>query len=721
MAKDGAKTGSGSPGGGMSVRICMTREMVERNELPSQQGDCKTTRQSRSGNTMKMAFSCSKPPSSGEGQVTFVSPEAYNSKMVMTSMASGNAAEDRHGRQRQVAGRRLRQHQADGAAHERLRAQARRASRAAAGRPPKTAVPMRTIVLPAAIAASRSAVMPIDKVSTARPAPRRLSNKALARRCTAFWASKPSTGSGMVISPRSAIRGSRATSRASASTSCGATPDLVGPPSMFTWMHTCSGSHSLGPLLGQALRHLEPVDRVRPMEVGRHQPRLVALDRAYAMPFQRKFGQQRDLLHRFLDVVFAKGDLARRKRLAHRFGAEGLGHRQQPDFLHIALRRRTGSGHPLANTLEVGANRGHNQPTTCNVFQQKRGFVDITQLLAFSVKNKASDLHLSAGLPPMIRVHGDVRRINIEALDHKQVHAMVYDIMNDTQRKTYEEFLEVDFSFEIDGLARFRVNAFNQYRGAGAVFRTIPSKILTLEQLNAPKIFGELALKPRGMVLVTGPTGSGKSTTLAAMVNFLNETEYGHILTVEDPIEFVHDSKKCLINQREVGNMTLSFAAALRSALREDPDAILVGEMRDLETIRLAMTAAETGHLVFGTLHTSSAAKTVDRIIDVFPAEEKEMIRAMLSESLQAVISQTLCKTKDGNGRVAAHEIMIGTSAIRNLIREAKIAQMYSAIQTGNAYGMQTLDQNLADLVKRNMISPAEARGKAKIPDNFPG
>ena len=346
--------------------------------------------------------------------------------------------------------------------------------------------------------------------------------------------------------------------------------------------------------------------------------------------------------------------------------------------------------------------------------------MDITQLLAFSVKNKASDLHLSAGLPPMIRVHGDVRRINVEALEHRQVHDMVYDIMNDAQRKNYEETLECDFSFEIQGLARFRVNAFNQNRGAGAVFRTIPSKILTLEQLNAPKVFADLALKPRGLVLVTGPTGSGKSTTLAGMVNHLNENEYGHILTIEDPIEFVHESKKCLVNQREVGPHTMSFSNALRSALREDPDAVLVGEMRDLETIRLALTAAETGHLVFGTLHTSSAAKTVDRVVDVFPAAEKEMVRAMLSESLRAVISQTLLKTKDGNGRVAAHEIMIGTPAIRNLIRENKIAQMYSAIQTGQNFGMQTLDQNLIDLVRRNVVSSAEARYKAANKDAFP-
>ena len=345
--------------------------------------------------------------------------------------------------------------------------------------------------------------------------------------------------------------------------------------------------------------------------------------------------------------------------------------------------------------------------------------MDISELLAFAVKNKASDLHLSAGLPPMIRVHGDVRRINLPPMEHKDVHAMVYDIMNDGQRKFYEENLECDFSFAIPNLARFRVNAFVQHRGAGAVFRTIPSKVLSLDDLKAPKVFVEISNQPRGVVLVTGPTGSGKSTTLAAMINHINDNEHGHILTVEDPIEFVHESKKCLINQREVGPHTLSFANALRSALREDPDIILVGEMRDLETIRLAMTAAETGHLVFGTLHTSSAAKTIDRIIDVFPAEEKEMMRAMLSESLRAVISQTLLKTKDGAGRVAAHEIMVGTPAIRNLIRENKVAQMYSAIQTGQQYGMQTLDQNLTDLVKRNVISTEEARTKAANKDNF--
>jgi len=347
--------------------------------------------------------------------------------------------------------------------------------------------------------------------------------------------------------------------------------------------------------------------------------------------------------------------------------------------------------------------------------------MDITELLAFGVKNKASDLHLSAGLPPMIRVHGDIRKINLPAMLHTEVHAMVYDIMNDGQRKFYEENKEIDFSFEIPGLARFRVNAFVHQRGAGAVMRTIPSKILTLADLKAPKILESIADYPRGMVLVTGPTGSGKSTTLAAMVNHRNEHEMGHILTVEDPIEFVHESKKCLVNQREVGAHTHSFQNALRSALREDPDIILVGEMRDLETIRLAMSAAETGHLVFGTLHTSSAAKTIDRIIDVFPADEKEMVRAMLSESLRAVISQTLLKTKDGTGRVAAHEIMICTPAIRNLIREAKVPQMYSSIQTGGALGMQTLDQCLQDLVKRNVVSSSEARTKAANKDTFVG
>jgi twitching motility protein PilT len=348
-------------------------------------------------------------------------------------------------------------------------------------------------------------------------------------------------------------------------------------------------------------------------------------------------------------------------------------------------------------------------------------FMDIAELLAFAVKNKASDLHLSAGLPPMIRVHGDVRRINLPPMEHTVVHGMIYDIMNDSQRKDYEENLECDFSFAIPGLARFRVNAFVQQRGAGAVMRTIPSKILSLEDLNAPKIFADLSMQPRGLILVTGPTGSGKSTTLAAMINHVNENVYGHILTVEDPIEFVHDAKRCLINQREVGPHTLSFSNALRSALREDPDIILVGELRDLETIRLALSAAETGHLVFGTLHTSSAAKTIDRIIDVFPAAEKEMVRAMLSESLKAVISQSLLKTKDGNGRVAAHEIMIGTPAIRNLIREAKVAQMNATIQTGASVGMQTLDQCLADLVRRNMVSMADARSAAANKDNFPG
>ena len=344
--------------------------------------------------------------------------------------------------------------------------------------------------------------------------------------------------------------------------------------------------------------------------------------------------------------------------------------------------------------------------------------MDITELLAFSAKQGASDLHLSAEMPPMIRVNGDVRRINLPALDHKEVHSLVYEIMNDKQRKDFEEFLETDFSFEVPGVARFRVNAFNHNRGAGAVFRTIPSKILSMDDLGMGQIFKDLAMTPRGLVLVTGPTGSGKSTTLAAMVDYINDTKYDHILTVEDPIEFVHESKKSLVNQREVHRDTLGFNEALRSALREDPDVILVGEMRDLETIRLALSAAETGHVVFGTLHTSSAAKTIDRIVDVFPAEEKSMVRSMLSESLQGVVSQTLLK-KTGGGRIAAHEIMIGTPAIRNLIREAKIAQMYSAIQTGGALGMQTMDQCLQTMLSKGLITREVARDKAKMPENF--
>lgn len=330
--------------------------------------------------------------------------------------------------------------------------------------------------------------------------------------------------------------------------------------------------------------------------------------------------------------------------------------------------------------------------------------MDITELLAFSVKNKSSDLHLSAGVPPMIRVDGDLRKINLPALEHHDVIKILYDVMNDRQRKEYEEFLETDFSIEIANLARFRVNVFNQARGAAAVFRTIPSTILSMEDLNLPPIFKEMASFSRGLVLVTGPTGSGKSTTLAAIIDYINATRFEHILTVEDPIEFIHQSKKGLVNQREVHKDTHSFAAALRSALREDPDVILVGELRDLETIRLAMTAAETGHLVFGTLHTNSATKTINRIIDVFPAEEKSMIRSMLSESLQAVIAQSLLK-KAGGGRVAALEIMMCTGAIRNLIREDKVAQMYSSIQTGQAKGMQTLDQHLTELVNSNVIA----------------
>ena len=344
--------------------------------------------------------------------------------------------------------------------------------------------------------------------------------------------------------------------------------------------------------------------------------------------------------------------------------------------------------------------------------------MDITELLAFSAKQNASDLHLSAGLPPMIRVDGDVRRINLPPLEHREVHSLIYEIMNDRQRRDFEEFLETDFSFDVPGVARFRVNAFNHNRGAGGVFRTIPSKVLSMEDLGMGQVFKDVSMLPRGLVLVTGPTGSGKSTTLAAMIDYINDNKFDHILTIEDPIEFVHESKKCLINQREVHRDTHGFNQALRSALREDPDIILVGELRDLETIRLALTAAETGHLVFGTLHTTSAAKTIDRVVDVFPGDEKSMVRSMLSESLQAVISQTLLKRPEG-GRVAAHEIMIGTPAIRNLIREDKVAQMYSAIQSGAALGMQTMDQCLKDMLAKRLINRDAARLKARFPENF--
>ena len=344
--------------------------------------------------------------------------------------------------------------------------------------------------------------------------------------------------------------------------------------------------------------------------------------------------------------------------------------------------------------------------------------MDITELLTFAVKEGASDCHLSSGEPPMLRIHGDIKRIEHPPLSRDEVHTMAFDVMNDAQRRIFQEKLDIDFSFELGEVARFRVNVFLTRRGEAAVFRVIPSQLVTLDELGMPPVLKELCKRERGLVLVTGPTGCGKSTTLAAMVDHINATEEVTIITIEDPIEFVHPSKRALVNQREVGMHTHSFANALRGALREDPDVILVGEMRDLETIALALTAAETGQLVFATLHTSSAPKTVDRVIDAFPSEQQNQVRTMLSESLLAVITQTLCKRKTG-GRVAALEILVGVPAVRNLIREGKIHQLPSVMQTGQRQGMQTLDMALHDLVAKGMITKEEAQSKAANPQLF--
>jgi len=334
--------------------------------------------------------------------------------------------------------------------------------------------------------------------------------------------------------------------------------------------------------------------------------------------------------------------------------------------------------------------------------------VDISEFLIFAVNNKASDLHLSAGEPPHVRIHGEMRKFETPVLGREEIHDMIYDILSDQQRKIYEEQLEIDFSFSLGEYGRFRVNVFKQNRGDAAVFRTIPGTIPTFESLGLPKVLIDLCRLEKGLVLVTGPTGSGKSTTLAAMVDLINTGLKGHIITIEDPIEFVHSSKSCLINQRELGPHTHTFANALRSALREDPDVMLIGEMRDLETISLALTAAETGHLVLGTLHTSGAPKTIDRIVDVFPGAQQNQVRSMLSESIQAVITQALFKHRDGKGRVAAFEIMTASPAVRNLIRENKIAQIPSAMQTSRQLGMQTMEASVKELLARNLVTQEE-------------
>ena len=337
--------------------------------------------------------------------------------------------------------------------------------------------------------------------------------------------------------------------------------------------------------------------------------------------------------------------------------------------------------------------------------------MDVSELLIFGVKQKASDVHISAGEPPIMRIHGELRKLETPPLTSEQVHKMIYEVLNDRQRKVFEETKELDFSISLGEYGRFRVNCFFQQRGESAVFRTIPNRIYSFEELGLPRTLRQIAKNRRGMVLVTGPTGSGKSTTLAAIVNHINNDRKDHIITIEDPIEFLHTSINCLINQRELLAHTHSFANALRSALREDPDVILVGEMRDLETIQLALTAAETGHLVFATLHTTGAAKTIDRIIDVFPAEQQAQIRTQFSETLQAVISQRLFKRRDGAGRVAAIEIMVGTPAIRNLIREGKVSQIQSIMQAGQKYGMITMEASLKELISRRIIAPEEAEG----------